>query len=134
MRFYDFLFYASYKQGIKSRNYNDIPILGGMVPVSFCFCLNFATLYVILLDLSLLKAVDLDKIFGIILGILWAASLYFYYAYKGRYKRIIEKIERKKDYIRYYNIPYILVIFIYMAIAISILAIVGYVFIYKDIF
>ena len=96
--------------------------------------MNFATLYVILLDLSLLKAVDLDKIFGIILGILWAASLYFYYAYKGRYKRIIEKIERKKDYIRYYNIPYILVIFIYMAIAISILAIVGYVFIYKDIF
>ena len=104
MKFYDFLFYAGYKQGIKSRNYNDIPILGGMVPVSFCLCLNFATLYVILLDLSLLKAVDLDKILGIILGILWAASLYFYYAYKGRYKRIIEKIERKKDYIHSFGI------------------------------
>ena len=83
--------------------------------------------HVILLDLSLLKAVDLDKIFGIILGILWAASLYFYYAYKGRYKRIIEKIERKKDYIRFYNMPYLLVIFMYIGIAISIFALFAYI-------
>ena len=44
MFFYDFLFYAAYKQGIKSRNYADIPILGGVFPVAFCLASNLVSL------------------------------------------------------------------------------------------
>ena len=127
MKLYDFVFYASYKQGIKNRNYDDIPILGGILSVSFCLMMNFITLLVVIHRLFGIKFFEFDKIGIIIFAIIWVALLYFYYSYNGRYKRIIEKIERKKDYIRFYNMPYLLVIFMYIGIAISIFALFAYI-------
>lgn len=126
MKFYDFLFYAGYKQGIKSRNYDDIPILGGILSVSFCLMMNFITLLVVIHRLFGIKFFEFDKIGIIIFAIIWVA-LYYYYNYKERHRRIIEKIERKKDYIRFYNMPYLLVIFMYIGIAISIFALFAYI-------
>lgn len=127
MKFYDFLFYAGYKQGIKSRNYDDIPILGGILSVSFCLMMNFITLLVVIHRLFGIKFFEFDKIGIIIFAIIWVALLYYYYNYKERHRRIIEKIERKKDYIRFYNMPYLLVIFMYIGIAISIFALFAYI-------
>ena len=127
MKFYDFLFYASYKQGIKSRNYDDIPILGGILSVSFCLMMNFITLLVVIHRLFGINFFEFDKIGIIIFAIIWVALLYYYYNYKERHRRIIEKIERKKDYIRFYNMPYLLVIFMYIGIAISIFALFAYI-------
>ncbi|MGI6862647.1 hypothetical protein ACMYZ8_03970 [Bacteroides sp. KG156] len=127
MKLYDFLFYASYKQGIKSRNYDDIPILGGILSVSFCLMMNFITLLVVIHRLFGINFFEFDKIGIIIFAIIWVALLYYYYNYKERHRRIIEKIERKKDYIRFYNMPYLLVIFMYIGIAISIFALFAYI-------
>lgn len=127
MKFYDFLFYAGYKQGIKSRNYDDIPILGGILSVSFCLMMNFITLLVVIHRLFGINFFEFDKIGIIIFAIIWVALLYYYYNYKERHRRIIEKIERKKDYIRFYNMPYLLVIFMYIGIAISIFALFAYI-------
>lgn len=82
MKLYDFLFYASYKQGIKSQNYDDIPILGGILSVSFCLMMNFITLLVVIHRLFGINFFEFDKIGIIIFAIIWVALLYYYYNYK----------------------------------------------------
>lgn len=42
-------FYAAYKQGIKSQDYADIPILGGVFPVAFCLASNLVSLCIIVI-------------------------------------------------------------------------------------
>lgn len=127
MIFYDFLFYASYNQGIKSRNYDDIPILGGITPVSFCLGLNFVTLLIIINRVFNIHF-GFSKVGKVVFAVIWAASLYFYYSYKGRYKRIIDKYDKKKDFSQFYNMPYVLIIFLYMILAIILLLLVMYIF------
>lgn len=126
MCFYDFLFYASYKQGIKSRNYHDIPILGGILAVSFCLLMNVITMWIImgkLFDFHL----KFNQVSKTIFAVVWVALLYFYYSYNGRYRTIIEKYDRKKEYIRFYNMPYVLVIFMHMGIAIMLFVLFAFI-------
>lgn len=133
MFFYDFLFYAAYKQGIKSRNYSDIPILGGIFPVAFCLASNLTSLYVIVIKLFHIESYHIGTFPKIIFGFLFVGLLYFYYRYNERYRRIIEKYDRKRKSSRFYDLPYVLVLFMYIAIAALILATIAYFFVYKNI-
>lgn len=95
MFFYDFLFYAAYKQGIKSRNYADIPILGGVFPVAFCLASNLVSLCIIVIKLFHIENYHLGTFSKIIFSFSFVGLLYFYYRYNERYSRIIEKYNSK---------------------------------------
>ena len=133
MFFYDFLFYAAYKQGIKSRNYADIPILGGVFPVAFCLASNLVSLCIIVIKLFHIDNYHLGTFSKILFGFSFVGLLYFYYRYNERYSRIIEKYNKKREFSRFYNMPYALVLFMYIAIATLTLAAVAYLFVYKNI-
>jgi hypothetical protein len=89
---YDYLFYKSYQLGQRSRNFDDMPVLAGVIWVSLCFILNLFTLKFILeaggiINISI--GVKYKYIFSLILILL----LVFYYTYKGNYLCIIKKHE-----------------------------------------
>ena len=94
MFFYDFLFYAAYKQGIKSRNYADIPILGGVFPVAFCLASNLVSLCIIVIKLFHIENYHLGTFSKIIFGFSFVGLLYFYYRY-NEIKHNIPKISKR---------------------------------------
>jgi len=69
----------------------------------------------------------------IIFSFSFVGLLYFYYRYNERYSRIIEKYNKKREFSRFYNMPYALVLFMYIAIAALTLAAVAYIFVYKNV-
>jgi len=99
MRIYDLLFYASYKLAQKSGNFDDAPILGGLVFVVVSFSANLLSIYFILHRFNLMT-INFPKQRYTPGTILFTVSmmlfLFFYYKYKNRYKRIVSKYENKK--------------------------------------
>ena len=122
LRIYDYVFYAEYKVGISTRNYDDVPIIGGAIPIVMSFGLNVVTIILTLhhigIDLgfpSINKYVLVPSLLG---------GLYAYYAYKGRDKRIVEKYDRKRKEAKYllYRLPYFAVMALYVVPSVVILA------------
>lgn len=99
MRIYDLLFYASYKLAQKSGNFDDAPILGGLVFVVVSFSFNLLSIYFILHRFNLMT-INFPKQRYAPVNVLLAVSimlfLFIYYKYKNRYKRIVSKYENKK--------------------------------------
>jgi hypothetical protein len=97
---YDYLFYKSYQLALRSRNFDDAPVFGGIWGVIPCLMFNAFTL-MFLID-SFLKS-ELSSITGVLKyykyifsGVL-ICSMLFYYWYKERWKRIIIKYEEKEN-------------------------------------
>ncbi|HCY41796.1 MAG TPA: hypothetical protein DHV48_10640 [Prolixibacteraceae bacterium] len=112
MRIYNYLFYKSYLLAQRSRNFDDIPVLGGMIFVIACVMFNiFAISFVLegagLIDIDFKEKYKYPFSFGLI-GI-----LLFYYLYKGRYKKIVEKYsESSKNGLQIH--PILVIIFYYL--------------------
>ena len=99
MKIYDLLFYASYKLAQKSRNFDDTPVLGGIVMVSGCILINIITFFLLLSGFhiyTLHVSSHRYTVKSVLGGILFMAFLLIYYKWKGRYKRILAKYENKK--------------------------------------
>jgi len=101
MKIYDIIFYASYKIMKKSRNFDDFPVLGGVIYVSSNIILNLIT---VLIFLDRLININIQSFFSqpkYSLGKIISASLIVilpmvYYSWKGRYKKIIQYYDNKK--------------------------------------
>ena len=108
----------------KSKNFDDVPVLGGVIYVSSNIILNFMA---ILIFLDRLIKLDIQSFFNqpkYSLGKIISASLIvilpmIYYSWKGRYKKIIKYYDNKK------MIPNWLIIILSMTISFILLLLAG---------
>ena len=105
MWIYNFLFYKTFLLTQKSRNFDDTPVLGGILFVILCVMLNIFTIIEFLDGIGFLKSIGLktgitiSKPYQFPFALALIVLLLFYYQYKGRYKKIIEHYEGKTGFI-----------------------------------
>lgn len=122
MKVYNYLFYKSYILAKRSRNFDDMPVLGGIIFVVACVMFNIFTVVGLLggseiINLDLIERYKFPFAFalvGIMLG---------YYLFKGRYKRIIERYDQNKS--GKPQLHPIFVIIIYYGISFGLLLLAG---------
>lgn len=125
MKLYDIIFYASYKLGKKSKNFKDIPVLGGVIFVSSNIVLNLMT---IMLFLDRFVNMHLVYLFSqprytpwkVISAILVVVLPLIYYSRGGRYKKIVEKYDKRK-----FVLPNWLIIVLSMVVSSGLLLLSG---------
>jgi hypothetical protein len=123
MRIYNYLFYKSYLLAIRSKNFDDMPTLGGILFVVACIMFNIFTMSIFLEGVGFLEDNPFKErykypfVFTLVLLVL------FYYLYKNRYKRIIEKYEKRNR--GKAHIHPILVIVFYYLISFGLLLLAG---------
>ncbi|MFN6379727.1 MAG: hypothetical protein ACK4WD_10645 [Flavobacteriales bacterium] len=93
---YDYLFFKSYQLGKRSRNFEDIPVLAGVIWVGACFMFNIYTIAMLAEALGYSGGFVFEKKYKYIFSLGLVLLLIFYYSYKGRYKTIIERYEEKE--------------------------------------
>jgi hypothetical protein len=112
---YDYLFFKSYQLGKRSRNFEDIPVLAGVIWVGTCFMFNVFTIAMLLESIGLSGNFIFEKKYKYIFSLSLVFLLIFYYSYKGRYKKII-KIYEEKERIKGKSFhPVLVIIFYYVA-------------------
>lgn len=122
MRIYNYLFYKTYLLSQRSKNFDDVPALGGLLFVAPCLMFNIFTIFGLLDAWGVNTGIEFKKEYKFIFSISLVVILLLYYLYKGRYKRIIEKFEQKKKGI---SIHPIIVILIYYGISFGLLLLAG---------
>ena len=98
MNFYNFLFYKGVELGIKTRNYSDTPLLGGLsilAPILGFNILAISMALDIFLNCTVIKSIA--SINKLLLAVSFVLILSFYYGFKSRYKRIIENFDKKRQ-------------------------------------
>lgn len=95
---YDYLFFCSYKMGMRSNNFVGLPVLAGMMMVTPNMMIHLAILQIVLQTLEIAWFDDLiaQGVWGRILYLGFFLFVYWYYLFKGRYKRVIEKYNLRK--------------------------------------
>lgn len=122
MRIYNYLFYKTFVLSKRSKNFEDMPALGGLLFVAACLMFNIFTVFGLLDAWGVNTGIEFKKEYKFIFSISLVVFLLLYYLYKGRYKRIIEKFEQKKKGI---SIHPIIVIIIYYGISFGLLLLAG---------
>ena len=122
MRIYNYLFYKTYLLSQRSKNFDDVPVLGGLLFVLPCVMFNIFTVFMLLSAWDVKTGVEFKREYKYVFTFSLLFLLLFYYLYKGRYKRIIEKFEQKKKGI---SIHPIIVIIIYYGISFGLLLLAG---------
>jgi hypothetical protein len=122
MRIYNYLFYKTFVLSKRSKNFEDMPALGGLLFVAACLMFNIFTVFGLLDAWGVSTGIEFKKEYKFIFSISLVVFLFLYYLYKDRYKRIIEKFEQKKKGI---SIHSIIVIIIYYAISFGLLLLAG---------
>lgn len=115
MRIYNYLFYKSYLLAQRSKNFDDVPVLGGLVFVILCFILNIFTVIGLLEGLDIDTHIEFKREYKYIFSLSIVVLLLLYYIYKGRYKRIIERFEQKDAGLKLHPV---IVIIVYYGISI----------------
>lgn len=109
---YDYLFYKSYQSAVSSKNFDGMLVFGAITFVAPCIMFNVFTVFLILEKQGWI-GVTFDKGNRFIFALSLLGIVYFYYVYKGRYKRIIEKWERKEKNKRFVLHPILVFILYY---------------------
>lgn len=122
MKIYNYLFYKSYILAKHSRNFDDMPVLGGIIFVVACVMFNTFTV-VGLLGGNEIISVDLIEKYKFPFAFALVGIMLGYYLFKGRYKRIIEKYEQSKS--GKPQLHPIFVIIIYYGISFGLLLLAG---------
>jgi len=123
MWIYNYLFYKSFVAAKKSKNFEDIPVLGGLMFLVLCIEFNFFTV------LGFLEGLGVNTFDEYILKYKWFFAfgllglLLFYYSYKSRYKKIIKYYDDRKD--KMIQIPAFIVIIIYYLGSFGLLLLAG---------
>ena len=120
MILYDYLFYCSYKMGMRSNNFVGLPVLAGMMMVIPNVIIHVMTLDFIMCGLGVtwFAGIMKNKIF---LGLFYSSILglmYYYYSYKRRYEKIILKYDSRRNTVwkKHPIIVYILCLFVSMVL------------------
>ena len=122
MKIYDLLFYATYKVMQKSGNFNDTPVVGGVIFIGLCLVFNVYTIYFILRGFDIITAYSSKGVYtfgNISFGVSILVFSILYYKRNNRYKKILSKYENKK------LINSWLIIIIYYTVTVAIALIAG---------
>lgn len=122
MRIYNYLFYSTYLISKRSKNFEDMPALGGLLFVAPCVMFNIFTVFGLLDAWGLNTSIDIKKEYKFFFSVSLVVLLLIYYLYKDRYKRIIENFGQKKKGI---SLHPIIVIVIYYGISFILLLLAG---------
>lgn len=125
MKLYNMLFYYSYLAGMRSHNFEGMPVTAGLISVLPNLILHVITL-AFLLEMLGIPAVDYllySKVYLVIFFSLLYVLLEVYYSYKGRYKKIISYYEEKES--NFWKRHPVWVYIISMLISIILLLVVG---------
>jgi len=95
MRIYNYLFYKTYVLALRSKNFDDIPALGGLIFVVLCVIFNIFTLAFLFEGLGIIDDVSFKKEYKYVFSLALVLLLLWYYMYKGRYKKIVSYYEQK---------------------------------------
>lgn len=95
MKLYNMLFFYSYLAGMRSHNFEGMPVLAGLMMVIPNFSLHVLTVLYLLeaLGISFLEFLLSQKMYFVIFFSILAIAFYIYYSYKGRYRRVIDHYE-----------------------------------------
>jgi hypothetical protein len=123
VKIYNYLFYKAYLSAKSSKNFDDIPTLGGIIFVVACLMFNIFTIALFLEGVGFLEDYLFKEKYKYPFVFLVVLIVLFYYLYKDRFKRIIEKYEEiNKGKIQ---IPAFLVIIFYYFITFGLLLLAG---------
>ncbi len=122
MKIYNYLFYKTFVLAQRSKNFDDVPALGGMLFVLPCIMFNIFTVFLLLDAWGVNTGIEFKKEYKFVFTLSLLLILLFYYLYKGRYKKIIEKFEQKENGV---SIHPIIVIILYYGISFGLLLLVG---------
>lgn len=122
MRIYNYLFYKTYILSQRSKNFDDVPVLGGLLFILPCMMFNIFTIFMLLSAWDIYTGIEFKKEYKYIFTFFLLIFLLLYYLYKGRYKRIVEKYKQKEKGI---SIHPIIVIIVYYGVSFGLLLIAG---------
>jgi len=94
---YDYLFFKGYQLGKRSRNFEDVPLLAGVIWVAACFMFNIFTVTIFLEALGYKNSFIFDKKYKYIFSLSIVLILILSYFFRGRYKKIIDRYEEKEN-------------------------------------
>jgi hypothetical protein len=94
---YDYLFFKSYQLGKRSRNFEDIPVLAGVIWVGACLMFNIFTVVIFLDALGYKNSFIFDKKYKYIFSLSIVLILIFSYSFRSRYKKIIDRYEENEN-------------------------------------
>ena len=122
MIIYNYLFYKTYLLTQRSKNYEDVPYLGGIMVVAVCVMFNIFTVVGLLNAWGVNTGIEFKKENKYIFVFSLMGFLFLYYLYKGRYKKIIEKFKQKERGIKLHPV---IVIVIYYVVSFGLLLLAG---------
>lgn len=122
MRIYNYLFYKTYLLSKRSGNFDDVPVIGGLLFVLPCLMFNIFAVFMLLDAWRVNTGVEFKEEYKYVFTFSLLLLLLLYYLYKGRYKRIIEKFEQKE---KGKSLRPIFVIIIYYTISFGLLLLAG---------
>lgn len=119
MCIYNLLFYKTYLLAIKSGNFDDCPVLGGIMFVVLCVMFNIFTIFAFIEGLGVKTGITFSKEYKYPFCLSLLVFLLFYYLYKGKYKKIIEYYEQKEGLVK--QLHPVVIVLIYLLLSVSLL-------------
>jgi hypothetical protein len=123
MRVYNYLFYKSYQLAVWSKNFEDIPVLGGIIYVVPCIMFNIFTVSLVLEGFGL-SYINFKKEYKYPFTLVLVLVIFMYYHFNGRYKNILKEYEDREKVLGK-GIHPIFVIIAYYGISFGLLLIAG---------
>lgn len=116
----NYLFYKGYELGIKTKAFEGIPILGGVLAVGMWIVLNLQSILLLLFYFYHISPPPINRYIGVFV---FVNTLLIYYSYKGRGRKIVERFDQMNHPI--YRLSPFIAVFGSLMIASIILAFVG---------
>ena len=123
MRVYNYLFYKSYQLAVRSKNFDDMPVLGAIIFVVACVMFNIFTISLVLEGLGVID-ISFKKEYKFPFSIVLVLIILMYYRHKDRYKNIIKKYENRERELGQGIHPVIVIIF-YFIISFAVMLLAG---------
>lgn len=123
MRVYNYLFYKSYQLAVRSKNFDDMPVLGGIIFVVACVMFNIFTISLVLEGFGIID-ISFKKEYKYPFALVLVLVILMYYLLNGRYKNIIKKYEDKERKL-VKGVHPIFVIIIYYGISFGLMLLAG---------
>lgn len=123
MRVYNYLFYKSYQLAVRSKNFDDMPALGGIIFVVACVMFNIFTISLVLEGLGVID-ISFKKEYQYSFTLVLVLLILMYYLLNGRYKNIVKEYENRERALGK-GIHPIFVIIVYYIISFGLLLLAG---------
>lgn len=123
MSLYNYLFYKSYQLAVRSKNFDDMPVLGAIIFVVACVMFNIFSISLVLEGLGVID-ISFKKEYKFPFSIVLVLIILMYYRHKDRYKNIIKKYENREREMGQGTHPVIVIIF-YSIISFAVMLLAG---------